>query len=48
MSSYFRVILHLGTKTHAFGWGRGLLRNQPGGLADLHGLSPPLSAELVK
>src|SRR5580704_16143531 len=24
------------------------LRNQPGGLADLHGLGPPLSAELVK
>jgi len=46
MSSHFCVIMHWGAKNHPFGWAAEASGNQPGGLADLHGLgafAPSLS-----
>ena len=48
MSSHFWVIMHWGAKNHPFGWAAEASGNQPGGLADLHGLGAPLCAELIK
>src|ERR1700690_872281 len=53
VSSSFRVILHGRSKNHTFGWEQmdsrpDASRNQPGGLANLHGLGAPPGAEFVK